>query len=102
MKLKKVFCNTNILVLFLGFKLATKTQEIKKPSKNSIGNLSNVSYKNKIKALQRQFVKTKKLRSNFFPVMLKFLNFITNVGKTELVQETKRYYLLSRIYDAKR
>lgn len=51
MKLKKVFYNTNILVLFLGFKLATKTQEIKKPSKNSIGNLSNVNYKKKIKGL---------------------------------------------------
>lgn len=51
MKLKKVFCNTNILVLFLGFELATETQEIKKPSKNSIGNLSNVNYKKKIKGL---------------------------------------------------
>lgn len=104
MKLKEVLCNTNILVLFFGFKLATNAQEISESVRDFFRTFKNAKFREmddveKIEDLYHQDVEKRGLRRNDFFVMLKFLKYVTHVEKTEWDQITEKYCCSKKIND---
>ena len=90
MEFKKIFCRTNILVLFFGFKLAMETREVSELSRSDNPYLSNVNKIKEIEELYYQDAEKKGLKRIFFSVMLRFLKLLANVEKTEWDQKTDR------------
>ena len=99
MKLKEVLCNTNILVLFFGFKLAMETREVSELSRSDNPYLSNVNKIKEIEELYYQDAEKKGLKRIFFSVMLRFLKLLANVEKTEWDQKTDKYCRFKKISD---
>jgi len=92
MKFKKIFCNTNILILFFRSKLATETMEIGEPSRNINYNLSNVDKVKNIEALYFKCVEERGLKRVFFSTMLKVLDLMTHVEESVWIEHTLEYY----------
>ena len=88
MKFKKIFCNTNILILFFRSKLATETMEIGEPSRNINYNLSNVDKVKNIEALYFKCVEERGLKRVFFSTMLKVLDLMTHVEESVWIEHT--------------
>ena len=92
MKFKKIFCNTNILILFFRLKLATETTETGEPSRSNDYNPSKVNNIENIEALYFKCVEGRGLKRVFFSVMLKVLDFMTNVKKRIWIKYSSKYY----------
>ena len=92
MKFKKIFCNTNILILFFRLKLATETMKISKPSRNINYNSSNVDNVENIEALYFKCVEERGLKRVFFSTMLKVLDLMTHVEERIWIEYSFEYY----------